>query len=253
MQKHLELDKLKCQRSADIYSPLPMGITPKVGMTALPELGSCLGMPGGSEGLSNPEFDVPEPRKTPRLEDGPQHRPKTIAATQTRWAIRARSELASNLRDLALFDVAIDHKLRGCDLANLAVTDLVKQGRAREFVSVIRSKAKRSVQLDLTQNTRATVQNWVKSAQMLTSKFISPCRFHDHPQVGSAMGHLGVELEDAVSNGNPPDRVKGATSFNRSLCLNRQSRCVSCRSNPPETAGLPGCRCTSTGRSAERR
>lgn len=48
------------------------------------------------------------------------------------WAIRARLELANNLRDLALFNVAIDSKLRGCDLVKLAVSDLVKDERVRE-------------------------------------------------------------------------------------------------------------------------
>jgi hypothetical protein len=56
------------------------------------------------------------------------------------WAIRARLELAGNLRDLALFNVAIDSKLRGCDLVKLTVTDLVKDDRVRERVSVIQRK-----------------------------------------------------------------------------------------------------------------
>ncbi len=56
------------------------------------------------------------------------------------WAIRARPELTRNLRELALFNVAIDSKLRGCDLVKLAVTDLVKDDRVRERVSVIQSK-----------------------------------------------------------------------------------------------------------------
>ena len=47
------------------------------------------------------------------------------------WAIRARLELAGYLRDLALFNVAIDSKLRGCDLVKLAVPDLVKGNRVR--------------------------------------------------------------------------------------------------------------------------
>lgn len=42
------------------------------------------------------------------------------------WTIRAGLELAGNLRDLALLNFAIDNKLRGCDLVELAVTDLVK-------------------------------------------------------------------------------------------------------------------------------
>lgn len=43
------------------------------------------------------------------------------------WAIRARLELAGNLRDLALFNVAIDSKLRGCDL--VALTGTLRQIR----------------------------------------------------------------------------------------------------------------------------
>ena len=73
------------------------------------------------------------------------------------WAIRARLELANNLRDLALFNVAIDSKLRGCDLVRLSVVDLVKEDRVRERVSVIQSKTKRPVQFELTENTRETV------------------------------------------------------------------------------------------------
>ena len=47
------------------------------------------------------------------------------------WAIRARLELASYPSDLALFNVAIDSKLRGCDLIKLTVTDLVKDDYVR--------------------------------------------------------------------------------------------------------------------------
>lgn len=56
------------------------------------------------------------------------------------WAIRARLELVGNLRDLALFNVAIDSKLRGCDLVALKVDDLIRDGRVRERVSVVQSK-----------------------------------------------------------------------------------------------------------------
>ncbi len=56
------------------------------------------------------------------------------------WAIRARLELAGNLRDLTLFNVAIDSKLRGCDLVRLSVADLVNSDCVRERVSVVQSK-----------------------------------------------------------------------------------------------------------------
>ena len=61
------------------------------------------------------------------------------------WAIRARLELAGNLRDLALFNVAIDSKLRGCDLVALKVADIGRNNRIRERVSVIQSKTNKPV------------------------------------------------------------------------------------------------------------
>ena len=70
------------------------------------------------------------------------------------WAIRARLELADNLRDLALFNLAIDSKLRGCDLVRLKVVDLVAGGSVRDRVSVIQSKTGRPVQFEVSENTR---------------------------------------------------------------------------------------------------
>jgi hypothetical protein len=83
------------------------------------------------------------------------------------WAIRARLELADNLRDLALFNLAIDSKLRGCDLVRLKVVDLVAGGNVRDRVSVIQSKTGRPVQFEVSENTRRSVLAWVTSAPML--------------------------------------------------------------------------------------
>jgi len=101
------------------------------------------------------------------------------------WAIRARLEIAGYLRDLALFNVAIDSKLRGCDLVKLTVTDLVKDDRVRERVSVIQSKTKRPVQFELTENTRETVIAWVTSPEMIGCRFMFPSRFHDRPHIST--------------------------------------------------------------------
>ena len=105
------------------------------------------------------------------------------------WAIRARLELANNLRDLALFNVAIDSKLRGCDL--------VKEDRVRERVSVIQSKTKRPVRFELTENTRETVLAWVKSPEMLACSFMFPSRFHDRPHISTRQ--YGRLVHDWVS------------------------------------------------------
>ena len=65
------------------------------------------------------------------------------------WTIRARLELAGNLRDLALFNLAIDIKLRGCDLVQLKVEDLIAGGSVRDRVTVIQSKTGCSVRLEV--------------------------------------------------------------------------------------------------------
>ena len=101
------------------------------------------------------------------------------------WAIRARLELTGNLRDRALFNVAIDSKLRGCDLVKLNVTDLVRNHRVRERVSVIQSKTRRSVQFELTENTRESVASWLRSPEMIGCRFIFPSRFHDRPHIST--------------------------------------------------------------------
>jgi integrase len=101
------------------------------------------------------------------------------------WAIRARLELADNLRDLALFNLAIDSKLRGCDLVRLKVVDLVAGGNVRDRVSVIQSKTGRPVQFEVSENTRRSVLAWVTSAPMLGQVYLFPSRFHSSPHIST--------------------------------------------------------------------
>jgi hypothetical protein len=58
------------------------------------------------------------------------------------WAIRVRLELAEAVRDLALFNLAIDSKLRGCDLVRLKVADVFAAGQVKERTSILQSKTK---------------------------------------------------------------------------------------------------------------
>ena len=101
------------------------------------------------------------------------------------WAIRARLELADNLRDLALFNLAIDSKLRGCDLVRLRVGELVVGGTVRERVSVIQSKMDRPVQFEVTENTRRSVLEWVASPLMIGCGFLFLSRFRGSPHLST--------------------------------------------------------------------
>ena len=101
------------------------------------------------------------------------------------WAIRARLELAGNLRDLALFNLAIDSKLRGCDLVCLKVADLIVGDSVRDRVSVIQSKTKRPVQFEVSENTRESIRDWVLSPEMRGCVFLFPSRLHDRPHLST--------------------------------------------------------------------
>ena len=99
------------------------------------------------------------------------------------WTIRARLELLGDLRDLALFNLAVDSKLRGCDLVRLKVADLILANRVRERVSVTQSKTKRPVQFEVSEHTRDSVWTWVCSPEMLGCTYLFPSRFHERSHV----------------------------------------------------------------------
>jgi integrase len=70
------------------------------------------------------------------------------------WSIRAKLQLERRTRDLALFNLAIDSKLRGCDLVALRVDDVAPNGYAVDRATVRQSKTGRPVRFELTDVTR---------------------------------------------------------------------------------------------------
>ena len=70
------------------------------------------------------------------------------------WAIRIRLQLDQRTRELALFNLAIDSKLRGCDLVALRVHDVVQGGHVANRAIVMQKKTQRPVQFELTEQTR---------------------------------------------------------------------------------------------------
>lgn len=73
------------------------------------------------------------------------------------WSIRVRLEMADNRRDLALFNMAVDSKLRGCDLVCLKVQDVLAAGRVKERASVTQSKTGKPVRFEITETTRRSL------------------------------------------------------------------------------------------------
>ena len=101
------------------------------------------------------------------------------------WAIRVRLELASAFRDLALFNMAIDSKLRGCDLVCLKVADIYATGSVKERASVLQSKTKTPVRFEITEGTRKSVSTWIENPLMSGHDYLWPGRFHDRPHIST--------------------------------------------------------------------
>ncbi len=94
------------------------------------------------------------------------------------WAIRVRLQLGTNLRDLALFDLAIDSKLRGCDLVKLRVRDVAHGDQVASRAMVMQQKTQRPVQFEITEQTRDALKNWIGAAKLRSESFLFPSRLH---------------------------------------------------------------------------
>lgn len=101
------------------------------------------------------------------------------------WAIRVRLEIAENLRDLALFNLAIDSKLRGCDLVKLKVADVYAAGQIKERASIIQSKTQKPVRFEITEGTRKSLLLWMEEPLMIGSEFPWPGRFHERLHIST--------------------------------------------------------------------
>ena len=78
------------------------------------------------------------------------------------WAIRTRLQLAGQTRNLALFNLAIDSKLRGCDVVSLKVGDVAPHGYAIDRATVRQRKTGRPVKFDITEQTCQAVDDYLK-------------------------------------------------------------------------------------------
>ena len=104
-------------------------------------------------------------------------RPKEV------WAIRVRLQMKRHKRDLAMFNLAIDSKLRGCDLVSFRVDDLASGGRVRERATIVQHRTARPVQFEITEQTRASLQDWLIVRPPDRGPYVFPSRVHDQPHV----------------------------------------------------------------------
>jgi site-specific recombinase XerC len=133
----------------------------------------------------------------------PPLKPKDI------WTIRINLQNAHAVRDLAMFNLAIDSKLRGCDLVSLHVRDVTHGGHILKRAMVVQKKTQRPVQFELTEPTRLAVSAWISKAKLTNDQHLFPSRVdhtaHISTRQYSRMVHNWVSnagLDSSV--GNPP-------------------------------------------------
>jgi len=92
------------------------------------------------------------------------------------WEIRIRLQIQENTRELALFNLAIDSKLRSCDLLNLKVRDISTNGTVSKRAQVIQQKTHQPVQFEITEQTRESLKEWISKANISFGAHLFPSR-----------------------------------------------------------------------------
>jgi integrase len=120
------------------------------------------------------------------VEQGQAARPEaTPEVERDLGPIRVRLQLARRARQLALFNLAIDSKLRGCDLVGLRVHDVVHGSRVAARAIVMQKKTQRPVQFELDEQTRDAVANWVTAAHLRPEQYLFPSRVSGSPHLST--------------------------------------------------------------------
>src|SRR5467141_2433859 len=96
----------------------------------------------------------------------PPLRPKHV------WSIRTKLLVAKRTRDLAMFNLAIDSKLRGCDVVTLKVEDVAPSGYAVDRATVRQKKTGQTVRFEMTEQTRQAVDDYIRAANKKPGEFL---------------------------------------------------------------------------------
>jgi integrase len=118
---------------------------------------------------------LPTPRTTPwnkgkMIGAKPPLRPSHV------WSIRTKLQMKDRKRDLALFNFAIDSKLRGCDVVAVRVNDVAPSGYAMDRATVRQKKTGRPVRFELTDQTRQAIDEYLRLTGRKAGQFLFPGR-----------------------------------------------------------------------------
>ena len=129
------------------------------------------------------------------------------------WAIRIRLQIAKKQRDLALFNLAIDSKLRACDLVQLKVSDISHAGQISHRASVMQKKTQEPVQFEITEQTKIAISDWIKYANIRNHDYLFPSRVKQSPHISTRQ--YARIVESWISNIGLDPSIYGTHSMRR--------------------------------------
>ena len=164
---------------------------------------------------------APDCRQSPWNKDKligqkPPLRPKHV------WAIRAKLQSEGRSRDLALFNIAIDSKLRGCDVVALRTADIAPHGSAVRRATIRQRKTGRPVTFELTEPTREALDDYLTKYGRRLEVYLFPgrCQAEEHltrRQFARLLSHWvsGIGLDPTVYGTHSLRRTKAALIYKR--------------------------------------
>jgi integrase len=98
------------------------------------------------------------------------------------WSIRIRLDISNNLRELTMFNLALDCKLRACDFIKLRVRDIAHGTTVQSRAILVQQKTRIPVQFEMTPKTRIALTEWIKSSCLKNSDYLfaSGVKGNDH-------------------------------------------------------------------------
>jgi integrase len=106
------------------------------------------------------------------VEQGKADRGKAAAATQTRLVDPDQTTDRRRARDQAMFNLAIDSKLRGCDVVAIRVEDVAAGGYTADRATVRQKKTGRPVRFEVSEQTRQAVDDYLKNTGKRPGEFL---------------------------------------------------------------------------------
>ena len=119
------------------------------------------------------------------------------------WTVRTRLQMAGNTREIALFNLAIDSKLRGCDLVRLMVRDLAHGSQVLARATVVQQKTKQPVRFEVTDQTREAATAWIVKAKLADGDYLFPSRQRGSPHLSTRQYARIVKGWIALLGGDP--------------------------------------------------